>query len=127
MSPLFLTIEPRPSVVRLVLTGPSTGPSLKASLPLPSEARAVPMLLEALCLWHRTPLRAVLDADAADVQLHPERWALLAGDLPLVELSVEWARRRTAPRRGECTRFLEEMGSHRSARRLLGSAVTGLP
>lgn len=127
MFPLYLTIEPRPDTARLVLTGPSTGPSLKASLPLPAEARAVPMLLEALCLWHRTPLRAVLDADAADVRLHPERWALLAGDLPPLELSVEWARRRTAPRRDARVRFLEEMGGHRTARRLLGSAVTGLP
>ena len=91
MSPLWMTIEPRLSEVRLVLTGPSQGPSLKALLPLPSEARAVPMLLEALCLWHRRPLHAVLDADAEDVQSHAERWALLAGDLPLLELSVEWA------------------------------------
>jgi hypothetical protein len=122
-----MTIEPHPSEVRLVLTEPSLGPSLKALLPLPSQARAVPMLLEALCLWHRRPLRAVLDADAADVQSHPERWALLAGDLPLLELSVEWARRRREPRRKKHARFLESIGDHRSARQLLGLAVLGLP
>ena len=127
MSPLWMTIEPHPSEVRLVLTEPSLGPSLKALLPLPSQARAVPMLLEALCLWHRRPLRAVLDADAADVQSHPERWALLAGDLPLLELSVEWARRRREPRRKKHARFLESIGDHRSARQLLGLAVLGLP
>jgi len=126
MSPLWMTIEPRLSEVRLVLTEPSQGPSLKALLPLPSEPRAVPMLLEALCLWHRRPLRAVLDADAEDVQSHAERWALLAGDLPLLEMSVEWARRGRA-HRTERARFLESMGDHRSARQLLGHAVTGMP
>jgi len=127
MSPLWMTIEPHPSKVRLVLTEPGSGPSLKAWLPLPSQARAVPMLLEALCLWHRRPLRAVLDADAEDVRSHPERWALLAGDLPLLELSVEWAGRRRGPHHTERTRFLESMGDHRSARQLLGLAVTGMP
>jgi hypothetical protein len=122
-----MTIEPRPSEVRLVLTEPSQGPSFKALLPLPSEARAVPMLLEALCLWHRRPLRAVLDADAEDVQSHPERWALLAGDLPLLEMSVEWAHRGRAAHRTDRARFLESMGDHRSARQLLGHAVMGMP
>jgi hypothetical protein len=69
MSPLWMTIEPHSSGVRLVLTEPGSGPSLKAWLPFPSQARAVPMLLEALCHWHRRPLRAVLDADAEDVRL----------------------------------------------------------
>ena len=127
MSPLWMTIEPHPSEVRLVLTEPGSGPSLKAWLPLPSQARAVPRLLEALCLWHGRPLRAVLDADAEDVRSHPERWALLAGDLPLLELSVEWAGRRRGPHRTERARFLESMGDHREARRLLGLAVTGMP
>jgi hypothetical protein len=127
MFPLWMTIEPQPHEVRLVLTEPSLGPSLKAHLPLPSEARAVPMLLEALCLWYRRPLRAVLDADAEDVQLHPERWALLAGDLPLLELSVDWVRRRRDPRAKERARALESMGDHRRARQILGLSVLGMP
>jgi len=127
MSPLWMTIEPHPSEVRLVLTVPSLGPSLKAWLPLPAQPRAVPMLLEALSLWHGRALHAVLDADAEDVQSHPERWALLAGDLPLLEMSVEWARRSRDPRARDQARFLETVGDHRSARQLLGLAVMGMP
>jgi hypothetical protein len=127
MFPLWMTIEPRPAEVRILLTEPSAGPSLKARLPLPSDARAVPMLLEALSLWHRRPLHAVLDADAEDVRLHPERWALLAGDLPILELSVAWAKRpRGAARKGQ-SRFLESIGDFRTARQLLGFATTGMP
>lgn len=127
MSPLWITIEPTLSEVRLLLTEPGSGPALKARLPLPAHARAVPLLLEALSLWYRRPLHAVLDADAADIRLHPERWALLAGDLPVVDISVEWAQRPRPERRKEQGRFLEELGDFRSARQLLGFSVTGLP
>jgi hypothetical protein len=127
MFPLWMTIEPRPTEVRILLTEPSAGPSLKARLPLPAQARAVPHLLESLALWYGRPLHAVLDADAEDVRLHPERWALLAGDLPILEMSVEWARRPHGSRRKEHARFLESMGDFRSARHLLGFATTGMP
>ncbi|MBK7399695.1 MAG: hypothetical protein IPJ34_26440 [Myxococcales bacterium] len=127
MSPIWITIEPTPQEVRLLLTEPSSGPTLKARLPLPSAGRAVPLLLEALSLWHHRPLHAVLDADAEDVHQHPERWAHLAGDLPLVDLHVEWVRRPSRARRKDQGRFLEELGDFRSARHLLGFAVTGLP
>jgi hypothetical protein len=127
MFPLWMTIEPHPTEVRLLLTEPSAGPSLKARLPLPAEAIAVPRLLESLALWYRRPLHAVLDADAEDVRLHPERWALLAGDLPILEMSVEWARRPQAQSRKDRARFLESMGDFRSARQLLGFATTGMP
>ena len=126
MLPLWISIEPSPSGVRLLLTEPSAGPSLKAVLPLPSDPRALPLLLESLCGWHQRPLCAVVDADAEDIQSHPERWALLAGDLAPAQLSIEWARR-GARRRGERERFLEEIGSVGSGRRLLGNAVLGLP
>lgn len=76
---------------------------------------------------HHRPLHAVLDADAEDVHQHPERWAHLAGDLPLVDLHVEWVRRPSRARRKDQGRFLEELGDFRSARHLLGFAVTGLP
>ncbi len=127
MPPLWITIEPSPSGVRLLLTEPGSGPALKARLPLPAHARAVPLLLEALSIWYRRPLHAVLDADAEDIRLHPERWALLAGDLPVLEVSVEWAQRPRAERRKVQGRFLEELGDFHSARQLLGLHATGLP
>jgi len=127
MQPLWITIEPSPSEVRLLLTEPGVGPALKARLPLPAHARAAPLLLESLSAWYDRPLHAVLDADAEDVRRHPERWALLAGDLPVLEVSVEWARRLNARERKQRGRFLDEMGNARSARRLLGLCATGMP
>ena len=127
MLPLWITIEPSPAEVRLLLTQPAAGPALKARLPLPAQARAVPLLLESLSIWYHQPLHAVLDADAEDIRLHPERWALLAGDLALQQVSVEWARRPQAARQKEQSRFLQELGDFRSARQLLGFASTGLP
>ena len=89
-----------------MLTAPRDGTTLKAVLPCPpASERAVPALLEALSTWYALPLHAVLDADAEDVRLHPERWALLAGDLPILEMSVEWARRPHGSRRKEHARF----------------------
>ena len=127
MQPLWIAIEPTLGEVRLVLTEPGVGPALKARLPLPVHARAVPLLLEALSAWCHRPLHAVLDADAEDVRRHPERWALLAGDLPVLDVSVEWARRLNARERKQRGRFLDEMGSARSARQLLGLRATGMP
>jgi hypothetical protein len=125
-SPLWMAIEPRTSEVRLLLTEPSSGPSLKACLPLPAaHSRSLPMLLEALSAWYQMPLHAVLDADASDVREHPERWALLTGDLPAHRIGVEWVRRpRTSALR---RRFLESMGDFQSARALVGFAATGQP
>jgi hypothetical protein len=127
MLPLWITIEPSPSEVRLILTEPGSGPALKARLPLPTQARAVPLLLESLSTWYNRPLHAVLDADAEDIRLHPERWVLLAGDLALQQVSVEWARRPQAARQKERSRFLQELGEFRGARQLLGFTATGLP
>lgn len=125
-SPLWMAIEPGASEVRLLLAEPSVGPALKACLPLPpASSRCLPQLLEALSAWYELPLHAVLDADASDVRRHPERWALLAGDLPLHQLGVEWVKR---PRgRDRRRRFLDSMGSYRSARSLIGFAATGQP
>lgn len=97
MSPLWITIEPTPSEVRLVLTEPGLGPRLKARLPLPAQARAVPALLEALSAWCRRPLHAVLDADAEDIRLHPERWALLGLRQPPVSSNRRWSARVVRP------------------------------
>ncbi len=127
MRPLWITIEPTPSEVRLLLSEPAAGPAMKARLPLPVQARAVPLLLESLSAWYNRPLYAVLDADAEDIRLHPERWALLAGDLAVQQLSVEWVRRPGALQQKQRGRFFQELGEFRSARQLLGFASTGLP
>jgi len=120
-----MVIEPRVSEVRLLLTEPSSGPALKACLPLPAaDSGCLPLLLEALSAWYAMPLHAVLDADASDVRRHPERWALLAGDLPAHQIGIEWVKR---PRERQRHRFLESMGDFRSAKTLLGFAATGQP
>jgi hypothetical protein len=124
--PLWMVIEPCASEVRLFLSEPSSGAALKACLPLPrAQSRCLVMLLEALSAWYQMPLHAVLDADASDVLEHPERWALLAGDLPAHRVAIEWVK---LPRRGEHRRrFLDSMGDFASARSLLGFAATGQP
>jgi hypothetical protein len=128
MQPIWMTIEPCPSEVRLLLTEPGAGPALKARLPLPApRSRAPLLLLEAFSAWYGRPLHAVLDADAEEVQRHPERWVHLAGDLPLVDVSIEWARAPSEAERKRRGRYLDEMGDTRSARRLLGLSATGMP
>jgi hypothetical protein len=48
-SPLWMSIEPVGSEVRVMLTAPREGTTLKAILPCPpASERAVPALLEAL-------------------------------------------------------------------------------
>ena len=128
MQPIWMSIEPRPSDVRLVLTEPGAGPSLKAILPPPAaHSRALVLLLEALSAWYRRPLHAVLDADAEEVRRHPERWVHLAGDVPVAEVNIEWAARPRAADRKRRGRVLDEMGEVRGARRLLDLAATGMP
>jgi len=127
-SPLWMAIEPCAAQVRLLLSEPSCGPALKACLPLPpADSRSLPLLLEALSAWYQLPLHAVLDADALDVRRHPERWALLAGDLSPHQISVEWVK---LPRPADLRRqrrFFDELGEFRSARALIGFAATGQP
>ena len=54
MQPIWMTIEPRPSEVRLLVTEPGLGPSLKARLPQPAaHSRGLVLLLEALSVWYR--------------------------------------------------------------------------
>jgi len=127
-SPLWLSIEPRTSEVRLLLSEPNLGTVLKAKLRPPEHTRALPLLLEALSLWHRLPLHAVLDADAEDVRLRPDRWALLVGDLPALDVTVEWsARPKMSPERRLRSRFLDELGRFSSGRRLINFSATGQP
>jgi hypothetical protein len=123
-SPLWMSIEPERSGVRIMLSEPAGGTSLKARLPWPPQHhRALPMLLEALSAWYRLPLHAVLDADASAVRDDPEAWALYAGDLPGLEVTVEWVGRPPSKRRRDP--FLASMGDFSSGRRLLTFAATG--
>ena len=120
--PLWMSIEPVGSEVRLMLTCPLDGTVMKARLRnAPAHPRAVIALLEAIALWYGHPLRAVIDADAEDVRRHPERWAMLLGDAPELAVAVEWAA--VAARRKDP--FLAPMGDFASARRLVSFAATG--
>lgn len=126
-SPLWMSIEPRAEEVRLLLSEPSRGTVLKAQLRPPEHTRALPLLLEALSAWHRLPLHAVLDADGEDVRRHPDRWALLVGDLPALDVTVEWAKRPDGADRRRKSRFLDELGPFGSGRRLINFSATGQP
>jgi hypothetical protein len=124
MSSLWLSIEPLPSMTRLLLTETLGGVALKARLPAtPAQPRAVAMLLEALVAWYGEPLCAVLDADAEDVQRNPQRWALILGDLASPQIEVEWVSPLSAPYADK--RLLGDMGDYRRARRLITLAATG--
>jgi hypothetical protein len=121
--PLWLSIEPEASEVRLLLSEPSAGTALKARLPpVPVDGRALMMLLEALSLWYGLPLHAVLDADAEDVRRHPERWSLLLGDAPERSVRVEWV---AVPPCRKHDRFLESMGDFTRGRKLVSFGATG--
>lgn len=122
---LWMSIEPRPQEVRLMLTEPEKGTVLKARLRTPpSHPRALGMLLEALSAWYRLPLHAVIDADAPEVQRWPELWAHLAGETPDLQVHVEWVAR---PVPGGRDRFLAPLGDFSSGRRLINHAATGQP
>jgi hypothetical protein len=121
--PLFAALEPVGSHVRLLLSEPMAGTSLKARLPSePRHERAVLLLLEAISLWYGQPLHAVIDADASDARRHPERWARLLGDPPEPHVRVEWV---GVPRVPARDRFLGSMGDFAEARRLITFAGTG--
>jgi hypothetical protein len=120
---LFVALEPVGPHVRLMLSEPMVGTSLKARLPSePAHERSVVLLLEALALWYGQPLHAVIDADASDVRRHPERWARLLGDAGEPRVRVEWV---GVPRARKHDRFLEPLGDFSEARRLLSFAATG--
>lgn len=123
--PIWMSIEPRGSETRLMLSLPGERPALRARLSSsPSHPRALITFLEAMSLWHGCPLHAVLDADAEDVRRHPEKWALLLGDAPELAVRVEWV---SVPAvRRERDRFLGKLGEFRTAESLLAFAATGV-
>lgn len=124
-SPLMVANEPKPSEIRLELFCPSRGPALRARLPqMPARERALLTLLEGLCLWYGMPLHAVLDADAADVQAHPERWAAMLGEAREEHVFIEWV---ALPDQNQRDRFLGALGRSRRTERLVSFAGTGAP
>jgi hypothetical protein len=125
MSYLFVAIEPLRHETRLLVSVPLKGTALKARLPAaPKDGRALAMLLEALVAWYGLPLCAVLDADAEDVQRHPDLWGRILGDLQSPQTEVEWV---SPSEMSETDRSLTdpELGDFRSARHLITLAGTG--
>ena len=122
-SSLWLSIEPRSTETRLLLSVAGSGPSLKAALPTrPAHPHALVRLMEALACWYRLPLHAVLDADAPDVLRDAEAWAQWTGDVSQLDVSIEWVGRRSRPPRD---RFLDGMGSFDAAKRRIAFASGG--
>lgn len=123
--PLWMSVEPKQYFTQLLLTEPGAGPRLKAQLSAtPARAGGLAMLLEALSAWEGRPLFAVVDADAEDVQRHPETWARLVGEASnSAHVTVEWSH--AATWKGARSRFFDGMGNFSSARKLLGRTALG--
>jgi hypothetical protein len=108
LSLLWMTIEPGDDETRLMLTAAGRGPVLRARLPpVPRQAGSLGALLEALSTWFGEPLTAVVDADARESALHPNRWSQLLGEIDSEMVRVEWV---VAPSTEERDRFLAESG-----------------
>jgi len=123
-SPPWLSIEPRLTETRLMLSSPCVGTILRARLPpLPQQSAALGLLLRGLAAWLGQPFYAALDAEAEDVQHHPERWAQLLGELDDTLMHVEWVGYTTNWSGRD--RFLEATGEFHRARRLITFAATG--
>jgi hypothetical protein len=125
MSSLWLSIEPTPTETRLMLSRSNVGCVMTAKLPpMPSQPKALAQLLEALVAWFGLPLCAVLDADAQDVQAHPERWADYFGPLASPNISIAWGAPALVNRRDP---FIGKLGSFTRAKKLINAAGTGQP
>jgi hypothetical protein len=115
---IWVAIHPRREWTRVLVTEGPERTLLKARLPpSPWHQRALPTLLEALALWHKQPVHAVLAADAEDgtfvTNLCPDLDAEHART-PLYTLEVVAPRR--PPRRRD---LLEGLGDFRDLRQLL--------
>lgn len=67
MKSIWVGIDPRPEVTRVLAMAGPTATLLKARMPaVARHPRAVPSLLEALALWTGAPVRAALAVDETD-------------------------------------------------------------
>jgi hypothetical protein len=118
MSAIWLGVDPRPPVARvLAMAGPSE-PLLKARLlAAPKHPRALATLCEALALWQGAPVRAALavgdDEPWCDMSRYHVGFADF-GETPLYSLDVVSRLRR--PRRRDA---MPGMGDFRDLRQLL--------
>jgi hypothetical protein len=121
--PLWMSIEPEFGYTQLLLSHPGVGTLLQARLsPQPAQPGGVSMLLEALSAWEGKPLYAVLDADAEDVQAHPERWSRFMGEAgQSPRITIEW----NCPPGARLSRSKFFKGDFTSAKRLIKYAATG--
>jgi hypothetical protein len=116
---IWVAIHPRRSETRVLVTAGSGPTLLKARLaPQPWHQRALPSLLEALALWQRQQVHAVLVADAEDGTFATSLCPDLAAEHsrnPLYSLDVVEGRRRPPRRRDR----LEGLGDFRDLRQLM--------
>jgi hypothetical protein len=115
---IWVAIHPRREWTRVLVTEGPGQTLLKAKLaPSPWHQRALPTLLEALALWHKQPVHAVLAADAEDGTFVTSLCPDLGGEhtrTPLYTVDVVAARR--PPRRSD---RLEGLGDFRDLRQLM--------
>ena len=116
---IWVAIHPRLSETRVLVTAGSGPTLLKAHLaPQPWHQRALPSLLEALALWQRQQVHAVLVADAQDGTFATNLCPDLAAEhsrTPLYSLDVVEGRRRPPRRRDR----LDGLGDFRDLRQLM--------
>lgn len=123
---LWLSIEPDIAETKLTLSQSTVGALLRARMPaMPAQPQALAQLCEALVSWFGLPLCAVLDADAQDVQDHPERWASFFGPLQSPHITVAWSALSLVPRPRDP--WLGKLGGFSRAKRLINLAATGQP
>jgi hypothetical protein len=119
-----MSIEPKFHETRVMLTMGGVGTLLRARFPLiPKQPEGMGLFLKGIAAWHGQPFCAVLDADAVDVQKHPERWSRMLGDLDESVIRVEW--------RGYSQSFrhdslINTVGDFRCGKRMITYTATGL-
>lgn len=116
---IWVAIHPRRSETRVIATEGAGTTLLKARLaPHPWHQRALPSLLEALALWQKRPVHAVLVVDAGDSTFATSLLPDLAAEharSPLYSLDVVEGRRRP-PRRSD---RIDGLGDFRDLRQLM--------